>query len=69
VDGAAADGGISLLGATMILIALGLVIGGAAYFWAWQHERRHRDEGPLLRPPTPRPPGREGEGPPPPQGT
>jgi hypothetical protein len=57
VDAAAADSGtISVLAATMILIALGLVIGGAVYLWAWQHERRHRDEGPLLQPPPPEPP-------------
>ena len=66
MDAAAGESGtISVLAATMILIALGLVIGGGVYLWAWQHERRHRDEGPLQRPPTPRPPGREGEGPPP----
>ena len=61
---AAEAGGITVLGFVMVLIAAALVIGGAAYLWAWRHERQHRDEGPLQRPPTPRPPGREGQDPP-----
>jgi hypothetical protein len=52
---AAAAEGFTVLQVAAILLALGLVIGGAVYLWAWQHERRHRDEGPLLQPP-PEPP-------------
>jgi hypothetical protein len=54
--GAAADG-ITWLGFAAILVALALVIGGAAWFWAWRTHGR-APEGPLERPvpPRPRPP-------------
>ena len=52
---AGADGGLSVLQLGAILIALALLIGGGAWFWMRQHERR-ADEGPLQRPPPPKPP-------------
>jgi hypothetical protein len=56
--------GFTVLQVGMTLMALALVVGGAIWFWAWRHERQHRDEGPLQRPPTPRPPRPPSEPPP-----
>jgi hypothetical protein len=55
--GAAADG-ITWLGFAAILVALALVIGGAAWFWAWRTHGRAPDVplGGPTPPRSPRPP-------------